>query len=69
MDALLLAATLELMGEKQNAHRADKYGMAGVPSVGYSPDGAKVASSGRDGTIKVWDAGIDTDTTPIKHKT
>jgi WD40 repeat protein len=48
---------LELKAEKKNAHGADQYGSTGVLSVGYSPGGAKVVSSGYDGTIKVWDAG------------
>jgi WD40 repeat protein len=53
---------LELKAEKENAHGADVYGNTRVLSVGYSPDGAKVVSSGYDGTIKVWDAGVGTDT-------
>ena len=28
-----------------------------------------IAAGFKDGTIKVWDAGVDTDTTPMKHKT
>ena len=54
---VLAAASLELKAEKKNAHGADRYGNTGVLSVGYSPDGAKVVSSGYDGTLKVWDAG------------
>ena len=54
---VLAAASLELKAEKKNAHGADQYGRTGVLSVGYSPDGAKVVSSGYDGTLKVWDAG------------
>ena len=54
---MLAAASLELKAEKKNAHGADQYGNTGVLSVGYSPDGAKVVSSGYDGTLKVWDAG------------
>ena len=53
---MLAAASLELKAEKKNAHGADQYGNTGVLSVGYSPDGAKVVSSGYDGTLKVWDA-------------
>ena len=54
---VLAAASLELKAEKKNAHGADKYGNTGF-FVGYSPDGAKVVSSGFDGTLKVWDAGV-----------
>ena len=43
-----------MVAEKQNAHGSDQYGGTGVSSVDYSPDGAKVVSSGYDGTIKVW---------------
>ena len=50
---MLAAASLELKAEKKNAHGADQYGNTGVLSVGYSPDGAKVVSSGYDGTLKV----------------
>jgi WD40 repeat protein len=49
------AGTLELKATKENAHGADQYGNIGVLSVGYSPDGSKVVSSGFTGTIKVWD--------------
>ena len=62
---MLAAASLELKAEKKNAHGADQYGNTGVLSVGYSPDGAKVVSSGYDGTLKVWDAG--TPARPIPH--
>ena len=31
-------------------------GLGGVTSVAYSPDGSKIVSSGKGGTIKVWDA-------------
>ena len=55
---VLAAASLELKAEKKNAHGGDQYGNTGVLSVGYSPDGAKVVSSGYDGTLKVWDAGV-----------
>ena len=61
---MLAAASLELKAEKKNAHGADQYGNTGVLSVGYSPDGAKVVSSGYDGTLKVWDAGVWTLTPP-----
>ena len=33
------------------------FGDVGVTSVAYSPDGSKIVSSGKGGTIKVWDAG------------
>ena len=59
---MLVAASLELKAEKKNAHGGDQYVNTGVLSVGYSPDGAKVVSSGYDGTLKVWDAGVGTDT-------
>ena len=62
---MLAAASLELKAEKKNAHGADQYGEKGVLSVGYSPDGAKVVSSGYDGTLKVWDAGVSA-LTPLK---
>ena len=61
---VLAAASLELKAEKKNAHGADKYGNGVLLSVGYSPDGAKVVSSGYDGTLKVWDAGVATVTPP-----
>ena len=32
------------------------FGDVGVTSVAYSPDGSKIVSSGKGGTIKVWDA-------------
>ena len=49
------ASSLALVAEKTNAHTdTDIFGDAGVTSVHYSPDGTKVVSSGRGGTIKVW---------------
>ena len=35
-----------------------------VLSVGYNTDGDKIVSSDSDGTIKVWDAGVNSDTRP-----
>ena len=46
-----LAATLELLSEKTNAH--SDY----VWSVAFSPEGTKIVSGSADGTIKVWDFG------------
>jgi len=49
-------ASLELKAEKENAHTdTDIFGDAGITSVDYSPDGTKVVSSGKGGTIKVWE--------------
>ena len=46
--------TLELKASKKNAHTdTDMFGDTGVTSVAYSPDGSKVVSSGKGGTIKV----------------
>jgi len=46
-----MAAKLELMSEKTNAHSDWVY------SVAFSPDGTKIVSGSDDGTIKVWDSG------------
>ncbi len=40
-----------MLSEKTNAH--DNY----VMSVAFSPDGTKIVSGSRNGTIKVWDSG------------
>jgi WD40 repeat protein len=42
--------------EKQSAHSD------GVSSVAFSPDGTTIVSGSYDKTIKVWDAGVGTDT-------
>ena len=51
-----MAASLELKAEKQSAHRRE------VMSVAFSPDGTTIVSGSDDKTIKVWDAGVGTDT-------
>ena len=47
---MLVAASLELKGEKQSAHSH------WVTSVAFSPDGATIVSGSLDHTIKAWDA-------------
>ena len=47
---------MELKAEKQRAH-GDL-----VRSVAFSPDGTTIVSGSDDKTIKVWDAGVSTDT-------
>ena len=44
-----MAAKLELMSEKTNAHSRE------YNSVAFSPDGTKIVSGSDDGTITVWD--------------
>ena len=53
---LLVAASLELKAEKQNAHAQHQYGES-IRAVQFSPDGSTIVSCGVDKTIKVWDAG------------
>ena len=48
---MLVAASLELKGEKQSAHSGY------VLSVAFSPDGKTIVSGSYDQTLKVWDAG------------
>ena len=52
----LAAASLELKAEKQSAHSYR------VMSVAFSPDGKSIVSGSNDKTLKVWDAGVGTDT-------
>ena len=48
--------------EKKSAHSGR------INSIAYSPDGTKIVSGSEDQSIKVWDAGVDADTTPMNHK-
>ena len=57
-----MAASLELKAEKQSAHSSL------VTSVAFSPDGKTIVSGSYDQTLKVWDAGVSTDTLqPLAH--
>ena len=53
---MFVAASLELKAEKQSAHSST------VSSVAFSPDGKTIVSGSYDETLKVWDAGVSTDT-------
>lgn len=39
--------------------------MAPVRRIRFSPDGTKLASTGRDGLVIVWDAALNADAEPI----
>ena len=43
---------MELLSEKTEAHSNC------INSVAFSPDGTKIVSGSKDGTIKVWDSGV-----------
>ena len=60
---LFVAASMELKAEKQSAHYDD------VLSVAFSPDGKTIVSGSADKTIKVWDAGVGTDTSQLLAQT
>ena len=47
----MIAMLINCVAEKASAHSGEVY------SVAFSPDGTKIVSGGRDGTIKVWDTG------------
>ena len=54
-----LAAKLELLSEKTDAHSN------WIRSVAFSPDGTKIVSACNGGTIKVWDSGAPEPTSPL----
>ena len=41
------------------------FGDAGITSVAYSPDGSKIVSSGKGGTLKVWGERFQNRTSPF----
>jgi len=47
----MIATLINCVAEKTSAHSSEVY------SVAFSPDGTKIVSGSRDGTIKVWDSG------------
>ena len=53
---MLAAASLELKTSKENAHSRN------INSVAYNHDGTRIVSACNGGTLKVWDAGVSTDT-------
>ena len=53
---MLVAASLDLKAEKQNAHSGIVF------SVDFSTDGKTIVSGSQDASIKVWDAGAGADT-------
>ena len=57
----VLAGTLELKASNESAHSRD------ILCVAYSPDGKTIVSGSYEQTIKVWDAGVSTDTDTQSH--
>ena len=56
----MIATLIKCLAEKTNAQSS------WVMSVAFSPDGTKIVSGSRDGTIKVWDSGAPESST-IAH--
>ena len=48
----MIATLISCVAEKTNARHSEH-----IRSVAFSPDGTKIVSGSRDGTIKVWDSG------------